>query len=301
MSKFNVMVPARNEEKYIKKCLTSIQNQTLQPDKIIVLDDSSTDNTPKILSEFNEPPFHIVRYERKKGDKSHYYARTIRLASEHLDENCDFIGILDADTYLERRYYEKIINFLEQTEKIGFTGGVIHGESVSPRFPGLQKYVYGANRVYTYRCWYDLNDGKVLSHKYGYAVDTHHYLEALIRGYHPQLLEDAVSWSLRRRPIKPDRMKFYGYSSWKLGYYPWYTILRAARNLSPEILVGYLIACLSRESRWNCKPYIRTLQLNRIKKLLGIKTVQPNQVAVVKTYVESIMKYRKTLGWRHNT
>jgi len=296
------MVPVRNEEKYIDRCLRTIEKQTVQPGKVIVLDDGSTDGTPKILSKYKDKRnFKIVRHERRKGDTSHFYARTIRLASKHLDDDCDFIAILDADTGIEPKYYEKTIKFLEADPRIGFTGGPIEGEDVSPRFPGLQKYVFGANRVYTRECWYALNDGgKVLSRKYGYAVDTHHYLEALIQGFNPQLLEDTYSWSFRERPIRSDRYFFWGYSSWKLGYYPWYLILRALRNFAPEILTGYFYAALRRDPRWGCKPYIRLLQLNRIKRILGLKVHEYDPHEIVKSYYGSIMKYRKTLGWRHN-
>ncbi len=46
----SVLVPARNEEKNIRKCLESLQKQDYPNFEIIVLDDNSTDNTTAIVN-----------------------------------------------------------------------------------------------------------------------------------------------------------------------------------------------------------------------------------------------------------
>ena len=46
--KVSVIVPAYNEEGYIKDCLESILTQTVNPDEIIVIDNNSTDKTAQI-------------------------------------------------------------------------------------------------------------------------------------------------------------------------------------------------------------------------------------------------------------
>lgn len=45
-------MPVLNEELYIKKCIDSIITEKLQKDEIIVIDNGSTDNTLKIISEY---------------------------------------------------------------------------------------------------------------------------------------------------------------------------------------------------------------------------------------------------------
>jgi chlorobactene glucosyltransferase len=45
----SVLIPARNEEKNIERCLNSLRNQLYKNYEILVLDDNSTDNTPNIL------------------------------------------------------------------------------------------------------------------------------------------------------------------------------------------------------------------------------------------------------------
>ena len=52
--KVSIIVPAYNEEKYIKRCLTSAIKQTLDHSQyeIIVVNDCSTDKTPNIINNF---------------------------------------------------------------------------------------------------------------------------------------------------------------------------------------------------------------------------------------------------------
>ena len=47
--KVSVIVPVYNVEKYIKKCLNSLVNQTLDEVEIVVVNDGSPDNSQKII------------------------------------------------------------------------------------------------------------------------------------------------------------------------------------------------------------------------------------------------------------
>lgn len=54
MPKASIIVPVRNEEKYISKCLESLLNQTYPDFEIIVIDDSSSDRTWDIIQRYTE-------------------------------------------------------------------------------------------------------------------------------------------------------------------------------------------------------------------------------------------------------
>ena len=52
--KFSVVVPIYNVEKYLNKCVDSILNQTYKDFELILVDDGSPDNCPKICDEYAE-------------------------------------------------------------------------------------------------------------------------------------------------------------------------------------------------------------------------------------------------------
>lgn len=58
-----VVIPTRNRSRFIGLCLDSVRAQTLQPDSVIVVDDGSTDDTPRILEHYAQtwPALRIIR------------------------------------------------------------------------------------------------------------------------------------------------------------------------------------------------------------------------------------------------
>ena len=67
--KVSVIIPARNEEKFIKKCLDSLLNQDYENYEITAIDDSSEDSTGNIIEEYSKKDSKIVFVKaRKKPD-----------------------------------------------------------------------------------------------------------------------------------------------------------------------------------------------------------------------------------------
>ena len=58
--KVSVILPARNEEKFISKCLDSLIEQDYENYEIITIDDSSVDNTRKIILEYAKKNSKII-------------------------------------------------------------------------------------------------------------------------------------------------------------------------------------------------------------------------------------------------
>lgn len=58
--KVSVILPARNEENFIKKCLDSLLNQNYTNYEIIAIDDSSDDSTGKIIEEYSKRNSKII-------------------------------------------------------------------------------------------------------------------------------------------------------------------------------------------------------------------------------------------------
>lgn len=69
MIKVTVLTAIYNSEKYLRKCLDSLCEQTLRDIQIICIDDCSTDSSPQILKEYAEKDNRIVciRMEHNSG------------------------------------------------------------------------------------------------------------------------------------------------------------------------------------------------------------------------------------------
>jgi glycosyltransferase involved in cell wall biosynthesis len=68
-SKYVVISPCRNEVEYMEQTLDSMVNQTVTPNKWIIVDDGSTDGTSEILAEYAEKYEWIEIITRK--DRGH--------------------------------------------------------------------------------------------------------------------------------------------------------------------------------------------------------------------------------------
>jgi len=97
----SVCVPARNEERNIRLCVDSILAQTWFNIEIIVLDDRSTDSTPRILSDLaaSDPRIRILRgSELPPGWAGKPHALVQAAAAARGDWLC----FIDADTFVTR-------------------------------------------------------------------------------------------------------------------------------------------------------------------------------------------------------
>lgn len=260
--KISIIMPVFNEEKFLEKCLTALMKQTHKPDQIIVVDDGSTDKSPQITSRFN---LTVLTLPVQKSAMIERVPYVMKAGSKLLNEDFDYVGVLDSDTVLEPEYYEKLVSKLEQDKRIGIGGGKLNGQPSTGRILGLIPYVYGCNRLYTRKCWFRLNSGKIL--KPVPTWDTYHNIYAQMLGFKTQRFDDIQSWALRPAGLGKEFNK--GYQSYQLGYYGLFLFARAIKNCNLKMISGYLKAMFSNEKQYPVKSYIRRLQAYRIKRLLS--------------------------------
>lgn len=119
-TKISVIVPARNEEKNIARCLDSLINQTYSRDclEIIVVDDHSTDHTWKILSELASRNQRIVPVKLSDYDKGAATVAFKKLAIETGIQvsTGDLIVTTDADCSFDPLWLQSIATFYHSTQ-----------------------------------------------------------------------------------------------------------------------------------------------------------------------------------------
>ena len=91
--KFSVIMPVFNVEKYIRKSVDSVLNQTYQNIEVLLVDDGSTDNCPKICDDYAELDSRVRVIHKKNGGLSDARNFGIDAASG------DYVVFLDSDDY----------------------------------------------------------------------------------------------------------------------------------------------------------------------------------------------------------
>jgi glycosyltransferase involved in cell wall biosynthesis len=93
-------IPVFNGEAFLEQTLASVARQTLKPDRVIVLDNGSTDRTEEIVRHFTALKCEFIRNERNLGLFGNLN-RCLDYAAQ-----TDFLHLLHADDTIEAEFYQ---------------------------------------------------------------------------------------------------------------------------------------------------------------------------------------------------
>ena len=157
---YYVIIPAHNEAEFIRKTLDSLLDQSLQPKKIVVVNDNSNDTTSNIIAEYVLKDT-IFKKVDLSSSSEHLPGSKVINAFNHglalLDEAYEFIVKLDADLILPKNYFEQIAFAFGSDPKIGIAGGFIYEQNDTGQWllnhPMDKNHVRGAFKAYTKGCF----------------------------------------------------------------------------------------------------------------------------------------------------
>ena len=146
--------------------LQSIAEQTIVPDKVVVVNDNSTDSTAAIVQEYmNKYPW--LSLVNKKSDTVHLpgskVIQAFHAGYETIDEQYDIIVKLDADLILPPDYFETILNVFKSNPKAGMAGGFAYIEKDSEWIlENLtdKDHIRGAFKAYRKECFLQIGNLK---------------------------------------------------------------------------------------------------------------------------------------------
>ena len=180
--KASVIITTHNTEKYLFKCIDSIINQTLPDIEIIIVDDASTDNTPKIAEnlalQYDNILFLPLSISCGPGG-----ARNKAL----LQATGEYISFIDSDDWVDLNYLEMMYNKAKQ----------LNADIVTCSL--MREYDYNISSP-LYKCKYDQD--YVLSGETAFRIMTNEY------NYGIKFLPSALNKIYKKTFLTDNSLKF---------------------------------------------------------------------------------------------
>ena len=102
MKKVSIIIPVYNVEKYLQKCLNSVENQKFKNIETIVVNDGSEDRSEEIIKKYQEKYDNIKYLKKENGGLSDARNFGIKYATG------DYICFLDADDYIDENLFSSL-------------------------------------------------------------------------------------------------------------------------------------------------------------------------------------------------
>lgn len=150
MAIINIIIPAYNVEKYIRRCLDSILAQTFEEFETILIEDGSSDNTARICDEYAEVDSRIhVIHQSNRGVAA---ARNEGLKWAKNRPGIEWIGFIDSDDWIEADYLEKLyLTAIKSETRISTCNySIVHNDAYKPVTVDWENDVHTGEEVYTH-------------------------------------------------------------------------------------------------------------------------------------------------------
>lgn len=275
-----VIIPAKNEGRFIRETLLSLLRQTKPPDRIVVVDDGSSDETDTIVEAVAAewPAVQLLRHESEPNEvMGPAVVRAFMFAYNQLGpDRYTYVSKFDADLVFPPAYCATVIRHLEEHPDVGVAGGVLL-EAVARkpvRLRGAPNHVFGALKTFrrvaldaiggfeAIAGWDIVDQVKLRSLRWRTAaLETLPVLHRRAHGSRAGHLVGKADW---------------GRGAWVIGSHPLFVLGRGFyRMLEPPFVIGglafwagYLFAALRGVPRLRDQTVVarlRTEQLHRLR------------------------------------
>ena len=135
-----VIIVNYNNEKYLKKCLNSVLEQTNVNNEIIFVDDKSTDNSLKIVKKYKNKITILKNLSRNKS-KHGSYNQINSYYRGFLKSKGKYIFFLDSDDYFKKNKLKEVINYFEKNldANVVFDLAILKNKNKSTKLKFKQK------------------------------------------------------------------------------------------------------------------------------------------------------------------
>lgn len=278
-----IVVPFLDEVAHLRELLDSIVTQTRRPDRLLLVDDGSRDESPAIAARFalehdwarmaRRPPRARGR-DRLAGGAA---AAAFAWGADQLGGSWDVVAKLDADLRLTAPTIASVEQWLLRDPGLGIAGprlGVADANGSPPhRCPS--HHVEGAAKFYRRECWEEIAPFPQLL-----GWDTIDETRARMRGWDVRSADVPGGNPLQLRAMGREDGLLRGYRrwgrcAWGLGDHPFHLLAVAAQRIgdtppvlgSLNYLLGWASAALRRAPRAEAdvRAFMRRDELRRLR------------------------------------
>jgi hypothetical protein len=275
--RYLLVSPCRDEANFIRRTLDSVAGQSVTPALWVVVDDGSTDDTPRILAEYAAkiPWLRVVRRTDRGGrsvgpgviDAFYHGLETVGL------DGFEYVCKLDMDLDLPPRYFESLMRRMEREPRLGCTSGkpwFHHPETGVLTSEGVgDEMSVGASKFYRVECFREI--GGFVRQVMWDGIDCH---RARMLGWIVESVDEEPLRFLHLRPMgSSHRGILHGRVRWGFGQYFMGTsplfLLASALYRAPKhpvltgsmaMVWGYLSSALRRVQRYDDLEFRRFLR-----------------------------------------
>tara|TARA_B110001450_G_scaffold252281_1_gene273753 strand:- start:2331 stop:3341 length:1011 start_codon:yes stop_codon:yes gene_type:complete len=125
MSNYSIVIPTYGRAEFLKKCLASIECQTVKPQDVFVVDNNDSSESQELVRAIVEKcSAEIINFCYNKGPlNSGAVARNYGAAMV----STELVAFLDDDVVVDADYYEKIIDVFKTDDQIAGVQGLDRG------------------------------------------------------------------------------------------------------------------------------------------------------------------------------
>ncbi|MCD8554000.1 glycosyltransferase [Seleniivibrio sp.] len=129
--KYSIVIPSYNHEKYIKRCIDSVLNQSLGDFELIIIDDGSKDDSDRIISAYTDKRIKYIRQENAGAHNA--INRGLKIAQG------DFFAILNSDDEFDPHRLKKCLEVMEKNPDAGLVSTWINVIDADSKKKGVKK------------------------------------------------------------------------------------------------------------------------------------------------------------------
>ena len=214
--RYVALTSGRNEERYIREAIEGVISQSIKPATYVVVDDSSTDKTYSIISEYDVEAIRLRN--RRHPVRGVNLALALNAGLRRLNElvpDWEYLLKVDADSVLPPDYFQNLLAKFEENPRLGITSGTPYDEKV------WRGRASDGAKIYRRGCLDAIESFRLVN-----AFDTHALLEAKRNNWVVQSYPEFKYTQLRTwRRGRLSRWILSGRSRYYLGFPSWHTFL----------------------------------------------------------------------------